>query len=59
MTGVMEERHLSDGAIILEKVLGFTAFSTPMAVWGHHQLFLIQMALTTAMSEAKIEMIAG
>ena len=36
-----------------------TAFSTPKAAWGHHQLFLIQMALTTAMSEAKIEMIAG
>ena len=24
MTGVMEERHLSDGAIIPEKVLGFS-----------------------------------
>ena len=25
----MEQRHLSDGAIILEKALEFTAFSTP------------------------------
>ena len=36
-----------------------SASSTPKAAWGHHQPFLIQVALTTAMSEAKMEMIAG
>ena len=29
MTGVMEERHLTSGASILEKVLGFTFVATP------------------------------
>ena len=29
MTGVLEERHLSDGAIIPEKVLEFTFVATP------------------------------
>ena len=33
MTEGIEQRHFSDGAIILEKVLGFTAFSTPKAAW--------------------------
>ena len=29
MTGVLEERHLTNGASILEKALEFIAFSTP------------------------------
>ena len=36
MTGVMEERHLTNGASILEKALGFTAFSTPKVASDRH-----------------------
>ena len=34
----MEQRHLSDGAIILEKALEFTAFSTPTEASDRHPL---------------------
>ena len=39
MTEGIEQRHFSDGAIILEKVLGFTAFSTPKVAWGRASSF--------------------
>ena len=38
MTEEMEQRHLSDGAIILEKALEFTAFSTPTEASDRHPL---------------------
>ena len=38
MTGGIEQRHFSDGAIILEKALEFTAFSTPTEASDRHPL---------------------